>query len=354
MEPAQLLGVEVRALLTLRRKEWLQEWIFWKSAWGSGSVALRIFGIPLHLRSKDLFTAIRDFCGGFLEFDVSNWFKDGVRIKVFVKKEIPDEVLIRYRQVIFPVAVVVEPSPSTSRKYLEGLGKVEGQSIDSRAATNPQKSLHLPKIAAHNSQQHASDLNEKRSCEVEDGVMDPKPIENLDMGFCDLIKSSTTYDHPLPSLEGCLKISVVDLSSSQFPAQKNESSKDMQEPTPNGSMNYDFSGSESDEESDNVPEEMETANLLEEEEEETEVNSKKPNVKDEFLSALEIDIARRAAEFGVAIGMKTNDSEIEAKNAVAWTVKDAFKARTQKAKSSKLEREMNRLNWEGTTERDRR
>ncbi|CAN0904848.1 hypothetical protein LINGRAHAP2_LOCUS23335 [Linum grandiflorum] len=31
-----------------------------------------IFGIPLHLRSKELFHSVGDLCGGFLDYDVTN------------------------------------------------------------------------------------------------------------------------------------------------------------------------------------------------------------------------------------------------------------------------------------------
>ncbi|CAN0917890.1 hypothetical protein LINGRAHAP2_LOCUS30568 [Linum grandiflorum] len=65
-------------------------------------------GIPIHLRSKELFKAISDLCGNFLESYVANWFQDGVLLKVFIKDSIPDEVIIRYKFQLFSVSVVVE------------------------------------------------------------------------------------------------------------------------------------------------------------------------------------------------------------------------------------------------------
>ncbi|CAN0875282.1 hypothetical protein LINGRAHAP2_LOCUS10736 [Linum grandiflorum] len=76
---------------------------------------IRAFGIPLHLRSCELFQLIEDFCGRFIEVDISNWFADGIRIKIFVEDDIPDEVNVRFQNTIFPIAITIEPSPSASR-----------------------------------------------------------------------------------------------------------------------------------------------------------------------------------------------------------------------------------------------
>ncbi|CAN0830564.1 hypothetical protein LINGRAPRIM_LOCUS3292 [Linum grandiflorum] len=55
---------------------------------------IQVFGIPLHLRSQDLIRAIGNSCGTFLESNISNWFNDGVRIKIYIQEEIPDDVRI--------------------------------------------------------------------------------------------------------------------------------------------------------------------------------------------------------------------------------------------------------------------
>ncbi|CAN0838237.1 hypothetical protein LINGRAHAP2_LOCUS2051 [Linum grandiflorum] len=41
-----------------------------------------VYTSPLHLQSAELFKAIGDMCGSFIETDITNWFRDGLRIKV--------------------------------------------------------------------------------------------------------------------------------------------------------------------------------------------------------------------------------------------------------------------------------
>ncbi|CAN0926378.1 hypothetical protein LINGRAHAP2_LOCUS35308 [Linum grandiflorum] len=72
---------------------------------------IRVRGIPLHLRSKDLYRCIGDFCGGFIcsEEGVDFTF---VRIKIKASDVIPEEVLLSSSSKIFPVRVELEtPRP---------------------------------------------------------------------------------------------------------------------------------------------------------------------------------------------------------------------------------------------------
>ncbi|CAN1846672.1 hypothetical protein LINPERHAP1_LOCUS38294 [Linum perenne] len=68
-------------------------------------------GIPLHLRSMELFRQIGEFCGGFIGAE------DGVslstiRIKIKRGALIPDEIPVCFKEEVFPVRIEVEaPSP---------------------------------------------------------------------------------------------------------------------------------------------------------------------------------------------------------------------------------------------------
>ncbi|CAN1163120.1 hypothetical protein LINPERPRIM_LOCUS32502 [Linum perenne] len=62
-----------------------------------------IQGIPLHLRSLELFQSLGDKCGGFLDYDVSLCPISSVRIKVKEVGGIPEEVSIRFQTEVFPV-----------------------------------------------------------------------------------------------------------------------------------------------------------------------------------------------------------------------------------------------------------
>ncbi|CAN1155620.1 hypothetical protein LINPERHAP2_LOCUS20511 [Linum perenne] len=67
-----------------------------------------IQGIPLHLRSLELFQSLGDKCGGFLDYDVSLCPISSVRIKVKEVGGIPEEVSIRFQSEVFPVRVIKE------------------------------------------------------------------------------------------------------------------------------------------------------------------------------------------------------------------------------------------------------
>ncbi|CAN1785419.1 hypothetical protein LINPERHAP1_LOCUS16867 [Linum perenne] len=67
-----------------------------------------IQGIPLHLRSLELFKAIGERCGGFVDFDDSLCPLNSVRIKVVDTNTIHEKVSLRFRNNLFMVKVVKE------------------------------------------------------------------------------------------------------------------------------------------------------------------------------------------------------------------------------------------------------
>ncbi|CAN1244701.1 hypothetical protein LINPERPRIM_LOCUS6218 [Linum perenne] len=67
-----------------------------------------IQGIPLHLRSLELFKAIGERCGGFVDYDDSLCPLNSVRIKVVDTNTIPEKVSLRFRNNLFMVKVVKE------------------------------------------------------------------------------------------------------------------------------------------------------------------------------------------------------------------------------------------------------
>ncbi|CAN0906004.1 hypothetical protein LINGRAHAP2_LOCUS23978 [Linum grandiflorum] len=42
---------------------------------------IRIYGIPLHIRSLDLIRAIGNHCGRFIEADVQNWVANSIFVE---------------------------------------------------------------------------------------------------------------------------------------------------------------------------------------------------------------------------------------------------------------------------------
>ncbi|CAN0885609.1 hypothetical protein LINGRAHAP2_LOCUS15164 [Linum grandiflorum] len=68
-------------------------------------------GIPLHLRSKDLFRSVGNFCGQFLCSDEGRNL-DYVRIKIRAKAVIPEEIPLWHGEMVFPIRISLEaPAP---------------------------------------------------------------------------------------------------------------------------------------------------------------------------------------------------------------------------------------------------
>ncbi|CAN1126486.1 hypothetical protein LINPERHAP2_LOCUS3457 [Linum perenne] len=72
-----------------------------------GQVWITAKGLPLHLRSVEVFKGIGDACGGYVEHEASGGRLSFARIKVSVKQELPrqDSVLLRYRDEDFLVPI---------------------------------------------------------------------------------------------------------------------------------------------------------------------------------------------------------------------------------------------------------
>ncbi|CAN1815184.1 hypothetical protein LINPERHAP1_LOCUS27350 [Linum perenne] len=94
-----------------------------------------IQGIPLHLRSFDLFRAIGERCGGFIDFDDRLCPLNSVRIKIEVSKSIPKEVQLCFRKSVVTVKVwkesggVVLVSKEVSSFVNRAGDRVENQEI---------------------------------------------------------------------------------------------------------------------------------------------------------------------------------------------------------------------------------
>ncbi|CAN1169972.1 hypothetical protein LINPERPRIM_LOCUS110 [Linum perenne] len=72
-------------------------------------------GIPLHLRSMDLFRSLGDLCGGFLDSDTSLCSWNAVWIKVGSAPVLPERISLRFGNERFEVVVVKEVSEGRIR-----------------------------------------------------------------------------------------------------------------------------------------------------------------------------------------------------------------------------------------------
>ncbi|CAN1187278.1 hypothetical protein LINPERHAP1_LOCUS1538, partial [Linum perenne] len=81
-----------------------------------------IRGIPLHLRTSDLFRQLGDVCGRFLNFEKGDSLSS-VRICFKLKGGIPEEIPIYHEGFVFPVKVELE-SPPPSRVCSFPVGSV--------------------------------------------------------------------------------------------------------------------------------------------------------------------------------------------------------------------------------------
>ncbi|CAI0400845.1 unnamed protein product [Linum tenue] len=71
---------------------------------------LLVFGIPLHLKSMNLFKSIGDFCGKFIDIDWSSWCSSVIRIRTQILGPIPSEVPVCYEDKVYPVRIEVPPA----------------------------------------------------------------------------------------------------------------------------------------------------------------------------------------------------------------------------------------------------
>ncbi|CAN1191947.1 hypothetical protein LINPERHAP1_LOCUS13658 [Linum perenne] len=81
-------------------------------------VWITVRGIPLHLRSEELFKQVGDICGTFLEFDSGDSLSS-VRLGIQLTGVIPEEIPILHGNHIFPVRVEVESVVSKTWEWRE-------------------------------------------------------------------------------------------------------------------------------------------------------------------------------------------------------------------------------------------
>ncbi|CAN1173962.1 hypothetical protein LINPERHAP2_LOCUS30995 [Linum perenne] len=119
---------EVERILALKRwrfKDWDIFMDVWTKAAGrsrvledSNTAWVVVRGIPLHLRSMELFRQIGDYCGGFISAE-DGVSLSSIRLKVTGGSLIPDELPIRHGSEIFPVRIEAEaPSPLSAHGNL--------------------------------------------------------------------------------------------------------------------------------------------------------------------------------------------------------------------------------------------
>ncbi|CAN1768204.1 hypothetical protein LINPERHAP1_LOCUS10560, partial [Linum perenne] len=105
---------QVNRILTLNRRPFkgiLLQIDKWIPEAGRSNVLSRdnviwvsINGIPLHLRSSDLFRHLSDFCGTFLGFELTDSLSS-VRVKVKLKGELPESIPVIFRNKSFLLRV---------------------------------------------------------------------------------------------------------------------------------------------------------------------------------------------------------------------------------------------------------
>ncbi|CAN1227644.1 hypothetical protein LINPERPRIM_LOCUS2847 [Linum perenne] len=74
---------------------------------GKGVTWVLVKGIPIHLRSSDMFRKLGDMCGLYLDFEAAADL-NSVRIKVQVKEEIPKKVVLAFQSQKFEVSLCRE------------------------------------------------------------------------------------------------------------------------------------------------------------------------------------------------------------------------------------------------------
>ncbi|CAN1837356.1 hypothetical protein LINPERHAP1_LOCUS35074 [Linum perenne] len=93
-------------------------------------------GIPLHLRSTDLFRQLGDACGQFLGFENGDSLSS-VRLKVRLTGVLPEEVPICFEDMVFPISIDREGLPIS--------GSLQTSAAVVHGWRGKGKSSHLPK-----------------------------------------------------------------------------------------------------------------------------------------------------------------------------------------------------------------
>ncbi|CAN1184318.1 hypothetical protein LINPERPRIM_LOCUS8376 [Linum perenne] len=82
-------------------------------------------GIPLHIRSPELFRQVGERCGGFVEFDVQGCPLSSVRVKVADLRVLPEVVEVQFRDEVFAIRITREKMGlwAKTAEACEGKGK---------------------------------------------------------------------------------------------------------------------------------------------------------------------------------------------------------------------------------------
>ncbi|CAN1145358.1 hypothetical protein LINPERHAP2_LOCUS14635 [Linum perenne] len=112
---------EVERILALKRWRF-KDWDIFMDVWTKSAGRSRVLedlnsawvvvrGIPLHLRSMELFRQIGDYCGGFISAEDGTSLSS-IRLKIKGGSQVPDELPLCHGSEVFPVRIEAEaPSP---------------------------------------------------------------------------------------------------------------------------------------------------------------------------------------------------------------------------------------------------
>ncbi|CAN1189146.1 hypothetical protein LINPERHAP2_LOCUS39720 [Linum perenne] len=192
---------EVSRICSLRRCQYGSSRILldvWTSIAGCTSVLgqqklvwVQVQGIPLHLRSEDLFRKIGELCGGFINFDerLCDW--NAVRIKVVNSSDRPESFMLKFRDESFRLVLFneagfdnfqVSPSKFTSRdKNIDG----ESDSFQTVAGGAISRVGEVWRKRRGSSRKKLDSAPTTASGGVAQPLAATKPITILDLGFSD-------------------------------------------------------------------------------------------------------------------------------------------------------------------------
>ncbi|CAN1157851.1 hypothetical protein LINPERHAP2_LOCUS21791 [Linum perenne] len=140
--------MEVKRILDLKRwifKEWSILLDIWTKMAGRSNLVLdsdylwiSVRGIPLHIRSMELFRQIGEMCGGFVSAE-EGLSMSSIRLKVKAGSLIPDELPLCHGSDVFPVRIEAEaPSSISPQGMLSSfLDSWKGKSSGFLARTKP-------------------------------------------------------------------------------------------------------------------------------------------------------------------------------------------------------------------------
>ncbi|CAN1835703.1 hypothetical protein LINPERHAP1_LOCUS34509 [Linum perenne] len=89
---------------------------------------IRVSGIPLHLRSDELFRGIGEKCGGYVEHQEAGCRLNEIRVKVRLSKDrkYPDWITLRFREREFRIHIAMESLAEESKEGGAIIGKGKG------------------------------------------------------------------------------------------------------------------------------------------------------------------------------------------------------------------------------------